>query len=259
MLCDLFATVRRLRFRRADGKEIIVDRPDEVKKLLKALSFVETPARKWELEISHAFLEMTTGKDKTIRLTYLQTGSINNEKVDVDPGGDLVDVSGFGPMWLDPSFRHELGTLLEQKEWKDLERRHRETFDLVSRDLPAFVDQVFNLVVSYRQGKDELIECLSAEDSRSILEALWRAKCEKQSRTEKQWEDETAKWTKRGEGVLELTPGLGFSLSVLVIGEKELLVPGYGRLHLQEPIIGKLRKAVESDPQKAKTIEFLPD
>jgi hypothetical protein len=257
-LRDLLATARHLRFHREDGKEILVQQREDVAQLLKSLAWVETPVRAWKLERSGGFIEVTTAKEETIRFTYLHTKR-ENEKVDVDSGGDLAEVTGFGVMWLDSRFRDAVRLYGEQWEFKDEQRRSEETYRLVCQDLPAFLEQVFNLVVHFREGKDQLLMCLTAEDSQPILEALRHAKIEKMSWTDKQWDEEVQKLLeKRGAGSLVLEPGIGFSMFVVFRGEKELLVPRYGRIVLREPIIDKLRKALESDPKKAMKLEFLP-
>jgi hypothetical protein len=141
---------------------------------------------------------------------------------------------------------------------KERERRSEETFRLVCDDLPSFLQQVFNVVVWYRQGKDEFVQCLTAKESRPLLKIIQKAKVEKLSWTKEQWDNEVKKLEKSGAGTLVLTPGMGFSILVSISGEKELLLPQYGRLHLPTSSIGPIRRGVESDATKAATIQVLP-
>lgn len=78
-LLDLLATARRLRFRREGGEETLVERREDVAQLLKSLAWLEMSVRAPRLERSGDFIELTTAKDKTIRLTYLQTGLLDTD------------------------------------------------------------------------------------------------------------------------------------------------------------------------------------
>jgi hypothetical protein len=226
--------------------------------LVKALSVVEVPVRKWELERSGVVIEVTTAKGEKVRLTYFKTGDAN-EKVDVAPlGGDLVEVSGFGRIWLDRQWRYRFPTYGTRRESERAERRQLETLRSVCGDLPAFLKQVVNLVVSYREGDSELLEYLSADASRPVLAAMEIEKVEELSWTRQRWQTEMSKSQEKGGGMMQLTPGIGFSLPMVFAGENELLIPMYGRVRLKTDITPKVRQALRSNPDKAKALQLLP-
>ena len=234
-----------------------LDRRSEIEKLFEKLTWVATPVRREPLERARGFLEVTTAKDEVIRLTPLLTGR-RYEKVSVfSPGGDLMDVSGYGPMWLGSRFHDEIQLFTEPLRSKEEERRKQETFRLVCDDLPSFLQQIHNVVACYREGKSNLIQCLTAEQSRPLLKTIQNAKVEKLSWTKERWDEEKKKLQKRDDDVLILTPGPGFSMAVYITGEKELLLPDYGRLHLPTPIRGAMRRAVENDANNSQTFQLL--
>jgi RNA polymerase sigma factor (sigma-70 family) len=257
-LLEALRSARRFRIRGGNG-DIVVDRPEEVKKLAESLKWVETPARGLPLERARTYsLEVTTAKDVCLRLTHLDTG-LQNKKVSVNPGDSkLCDVSGYGPMWLDDSFFEEIHGYAGHREAEEEQRRKKETFRLVCEDLPGFMKQVHNIVAFYRQDNGTVLQCLTSDPSRPVVELLQRCRVEKLAWTKEQWDNEIKKLEKRGAGAIVMTPGIGFELALQIAGEKELLVRGFGRLHLPSSIDGPLRHAIESDPKKARKIQVLP-
>jgi RNA polymerase sigma factor (sigma-70 family) len=236
-------------------KEVVVDRREEVEEALKALKWVETPARKYKADAEDAVIEVTTAKGDKVRLAFLRRG----EDMDVFPlVANLVEVSGFGQMWLDGHWKDSFRFLAERREMESRERRQMETLRLVSRDLAAFLKQVVNLVVGYREGESELVAWLDAERSRPVLEAMEVEKVEELSWTRQRWQAEMEKLQQRGASTMELTPGIGFSLPVVLAGDKELLIPMYGRVYLKMGIADKLRQALQDNPDKAHSIQLLP-
>ena len=60
----------------------------------------------------------------------------------------------------------------------------------------------------------------------------------------------------REAGSLECAPGLGFSLELVVSGERELLIPSVGRLTFARSPLPALREAI--DAERAGEVELLP-
>ncbi|MGH7172217.1 MAG: RNA polymerase sigma factor, partial [Gemmataceae bacterium] len=255
---DMLSAARSFRYTEAAGREIVVDRREDVTEFIKALTEMEASVRKWQVEPSNVVIEVTTEKGEKVRLRYYQTGDAN-EKVGVSPiGSDLVEVAGIGQVWLDRQWRYRFPHYGEQREMAAWEQRDLETRRLVSAELPAFLKQVVNLIVYFREGDDELSQWLSAASSRPILAAMEIEKVEKLDWTKERWQMKMEKLEKRGSGMLELTPGLGFSLAVVFSGPKEMLIPMWGRVHLKNDITAQIRQALEKDPDKSKQIRLLP-
>ncbi len=59
-------------------------------------------------------------------------------------------------------------------------------------------------------------------------------------------------------GTLTLAPGVGFDLRLVIVSEKELLIPHYGRVTLKTDPIETIKKAVADDPDKPDSVGLLP-
>jgi RNA polymerase sigma factor (sigma-70 family) len=255
---ELLSGARALRCTEESGKEVVVDRPKEVAHLVKALAWVEAPVRERKHERGNVVVEVTTARGKTVRLTWLRTGKDGTREGVAPLLGDLVEVSGLGTLWLDDQWKYRFRQIAALRELEAEGRRAGETTRLVSRDLPAFLQQVVNLVVHFREGNDRAMQCLTAEESRPILQAMKVDRVEKLSWTQERWNRELKKLHKGGAAELALTPGMGFSLPVVFVSDRELLIPLYGRVRLKAGIAAKVRRALASDPKKAGGIQLLP-
>jgi hypothetical protein len=85
---------------------------------------------------------------------------------------------------------------------------------------------------------------------------LAAAKLEKLDWSAERWDREIKGLIDRGAGSLDLAPGLGFSLEILVSGERELLIPPVGRLTFARSPLPALREAI--DANRANDVELLP-
>ena len=147
-----------------------------------------------------------------------------------------------------------------QRQREEEERAARQTAALVCADLPAFRKQVINVVVEYEPAGEKgepgstTMRALTAAESRPIIEALAAGKYEALDWTEERWRNELMPL--RDAGMFQLTPGLGFSLPLVVSGEKEMLVPMCGRVTFADSPIAKIQKAINADaPEK---VQLLP-
>ncbi|MGM0486701.1 MAG: hypothetical protein ACQESR_08060 [Planctomycetota bacterium] len=253
----LLDNVRTLTFpAKLNGKPqtVTVDDPKKVAELLDALEWVEVPLRERKLDKDEFFIELTTRQERKIRFSYLKTGEGLRPSL-----ADLVDVSGFGQVWLDNQWKYRfLYGVVHDPRQADEERRQLKTIRAVCRDLPAFLDQVITVTVRYRQGDHRLRWGLPANRSKLVLEALAVDKVEKLEWAPQQWKAELAKLDERGAGSLALTPGVGFDLPLVIAGECRMLIPRYGRVTFQSCPINRIRNAIESDPETATTVELLP-
>jgi hypothetical protein len=256
---ELLAGVRALRFTTAqkDGsRTVVVDRPEEAAGFIKGLSWVEVPVVEPKVAKGERLVELTLKDGKAVDVTLLKTGD-DNEAVGVAPlMGDLVEVAGFGPVWIDNQWKYRFPTYVQAKEREAKERADQETAELVCRDLPAFVKQVINAVAAYREGESQLTEALSADRSRPILEALAGSKYERLDWTREHWQKELDDLSGRGAGGLDLAPGLGFSLPVVITGDREMLILMCGKLTFARSPIDTLRKAINGE--KPDAVELLP-
>jgi RNA polymerase sigma factor (sigma-70 family) len=255
----LHENIKAIRFPRLPGgKElnITIDNPKNLVAILKQLKWMEVPVRKPKLERGTVLAELETASGKKIRLTRLDTGK-DYDKVAVGPVmADLVEVSGFGPVWIDNQWKYALSNYAYRLQLEAEERKTEATTRLVMSDWPAFLGQVISATVHYRQGKDQLGACLTRADSRPILVALSRGKVEKLDWKRERWLQEMKPL--EGAGMIELAPGLGFSLSLIVRSEKEMLVPYYGKITFTDSPLPVVQQAVEDDPAKVATVELLP-
>jgi hypothetical protein len=241
--------------RRGKKETIVVDQPDAVTKLVKDAAWVDVPLRETKLD-KGAPLELTTKDGKKIAVTLLKTGP-DNERVDCAPLlGDLVEVEGFGQLWLANQWKYRLQQHAIQAELAAKERQSQETAALVCRDFPLFLKQVLNVVAGFREEGIQVRGCVDGDGSRAVLEALAAAKLEGLDWTRERWEKELRDLRQRGAGALDLTPGLGFKLTLVVSSDKEMLVPTVGKLTFAKSPLAALQKAIDAD--KANEVELLP-
>jgi RNA polymerase sigma factor (sigma-70 family) len=257
----LLAEARSLRYRdRQPRLDVAVKQQEDVTRLLKELSWAEVPLRPLVRAKVERVVELTTASGKKVRLTWLNTDSRAGGgflpilawrdgalwmKTDgaVPLAGDLVEVSGFGQVWLDGQWKYRIQQYTAEQQMKAQQRRAEETTRRVAADLPAFLRQVKNVEII--SGDPQARELLSAEASRPVLEALKIDRVEKLDWTPARWKKTLAKLDKADE--LLLTPGVGFSLSLIVSGDREMLIPGYGRVTLKNSPRETIRKAAEGD------------
>ncbi len=141
---------------------------------------------------------------------------------------------------------------------EEKQQRALEPANLVAQDLPAFLKQVLNVVAHYGQGDKKLTYCMSAVESRPIIDVLAAGKMERLDWTQERWNKELDALFRRDAGSLDLTPGLGFYLMVVISGEKEILVPMYGRLTFASSSIPSLQKAIAGRENQPETVQLLP-
>jgi RNA polymerase sigma factor (sigma-70 family) len=253
-LRELLAGVRSIRFTHTQGDKaetVVVDKPDEVKEFVKGLQWAEVPVKEHALTKGDHFLDLETKDGKTVALTFLN-GPVGTYPV----LADLIDVAGFGQVWVSNSWKNATHDLVFKRKLAAKERRDRETARLVGRDLPLFFKQVVNAVAHYREGESEITDNLGTDESRAVLDVLAAGKWQQLDWTDERWQKELAALGERGAGEFDLTPGLGFYLPVVISGEKEVLVPLCGKLTFADSPVASLRKAI--NPDKPDTVEVLP-
>jgi RNA polymerase sigma factor (sigma-70 family) len=255
----LLGDVRSLSFtvaRQPKNQTVVVDQPDDLAKLFMRLLWVEVPVREQKFDKGEPLVELTTKGGKKLAVTRLKTGT-DNGRVECAPLlGELVEVEGFGQLWIDGSWRGGLDLYADQIWHEAHEREEMETAALVCRDLSTFLKLVLNVVAGYREGESQLQGRVSADGSRAIIAALSAGKLEKLDWTRERWEKELGGVLERGAGELDLTPGLGFKLTVVVSGDKEMLIPMVGRLTFEKSPVAAIQKAINAD--KPNDVELVP-
>jgi RNA polymerase sigma factor (sigma-70 family) len=244
-----------------DGKEetIVIDDPKEVADMVGRLRRVEAPPRELKLKKWDRSVELTLKDGKKVTLTFLHPGenSAEAESMSAMPVlRDLVDVSDFGQMWIDNQWQSHFRDLDFDHKGKDKDRRDRETSRLVCRDWPAFCKLVIAVGAHYEEEKSEIMGQLPAKEVPGVLALLAAGKFEPLDWSDERWEKEERDVFDRGAGVLLLAPGLGFDLNLVVSGEKEMLVPGCGRLTFADGPVAKVRKAI--NPAAPEKVQLLP-
>lgn len=253
----LLDDVRTLSFpAKLNGKTetVTVGDPRKVAELLQSLEWIEVPLKERKLDKDEFFIELTTRQDTKIRFSYLKTGEAIGPSL-----ADLVEVSGFGQVWLDNQWKYRfLHDVVYNLQRAEEERRQLETIAAVCVDLPGFLAGVITVTVHYRQGEEEIRWGLPANRSKLVLEALAVDKVEKLEWNLQRWKTELARLDERGAGSLALTPGVGFDLPLVIARERRMLIPRYGRVTFQSSPIKGIQNAIESDPEAATTVELLP-
>jgi hypothetical protein len=251
----LLASVKALRFPSRKGSAMLtIDDPRQVAQLIQNLRWIEVPSGKINPEKGNLLVELTLRDGRKIPVHSLRAGAPHEPAVAVTECS-LVEIAGVGPVWLDAQWQSRL-----QDEWEMVagEQRRDETTRLVCRNLPAFFKQVRNVVAHYHQKRDQRINCLSVDESRPFLEALAAAKVEPLPWSDERWTKELQRLTDRGAATLDLTPGLGYFLIVVVSGEQEMLIPDYGRVTFSQSPLPALQRALAGWGGKAKRIRLLP-
>jgi RNA polymerase sigma factor (sigma-70 family) len=238
------------------GGDLVIDEPAAVDKLIKSLRWVEVPAQEYDLPRANLLVELTTQAGKKVAIRRLNIAKIR-EAIKAGPGlADLVEVEGFGPLWLDSQWRQGFDRHVFQRDQTTKDRRDEETTVLVCRDLPLFWKQVLGVTAHYRMGDKVMHISLQAGESRAVVELLAAAKLERLDWSRERWGRELKTLIDREGGYLECAPGLGFSLELAISGEREMLIPSVGRLTFARSPLPALREAIDAD--RAKNVELLP-
>jgi hypothetical protein len=257
-LRNLLGNVQAIRFKveRSRGETVVVDQPNDVAKLMKALQWLEIPARQTKLERKETLAELSLGDGRKLEVRRLETGTNHEHLEAAPPLGDLVEISGFGQVWLDNQWKSRLDFHYYEKQREAEDRAAEETVRLVCQDWPIFLKHVLNVVAHYGEGDSQLTGCLTHDESRPILAALAAGKLEPLDWTAERWRMELEQLLARKAGSLDLTPGLGFYLMMVARSDKEFLVPPYGRLVFSESPLGALHKAI--DQTKPNSVRLVP-
>jgi RNA polymerase sigma factor (sigma-70 family) len=250
MLDELVAVSRTVK---REGKEetVAVETAGELAELMKHLRWVEAPPHELKLPKWDRSAELTLRDGRKVTLTFLHPGKNSEDAATASTMpvlSDIVEVSGLGQMWIDNQWEGRFDNVRFDREQRAKELRDAETTHRICRDLPTFFKFVISVTARYREGKDgEIRGPVAPDEGRAVLALLAGARFEKLDWTEERWEQEVTDLVEGGAGGLDLTPGLGFSLQLVVSGEKEILIPTCGRLTFADSPIAKLQKAIGPD------------
>jgi RNA polymerase sigma factor (sigma-70 family) len=238
------------------GGDLVIDEPAAVDRLVKSLKWVEVPAQDYDLPRARLLVELTTKAGKKVAIRRLDVAR-GRKAIKAAPGlADLVEVEGFGRLWLDSQWRQGFDQHVFQRDQAAKGRRAEETTVLVCRDLPLFWKQVLGVTAHYRVGEKEINVSLQAGESRPVVALLAGAKLERLDWSPARWDRELKGLIDRGAGSLECAPGAGFSLELVIRGERELLIPSVGRLTFARSPLPALQEAIDAD--RAREVELLP-
>jgi len=138
------------------------------------------------------------------------------------------------------------------------EREELETTREACRDLGGFLRQVRDVPAEYREGGRQLRAGLTRDCSARVVSALGLGTFEELDWSRERWAERLKELDAGLAGELYLAPGLGYSLRLVVSGDRELLVPSIGRIRFETSPIEAVRGAIADDPGMAKGIGLLP-
>jgi RNA polymerase sigma factor (sigma-70 family) len=221
--------------------DIDVKEPDDVKQIVGKIAPLESPPRDLKLKPAERRVELTDGDGKTVTLTFLGTGKHSH---DVETAAampllcELVEVSGIGQVWVSNQWLTRLRDQVYLRQMRAREERTQETSHLVCRDLSTFC----KLLVSIEALEDNTRGLLKPTSVRKVAAALASGKFEALDWSRERWEKELD--GNRGPD-LDLSPGLGFSLTLMVKNDKEIYIPAIGKLTYTESPLPTIRKAIK--------------
>jgi hypothetical protein len=249
----------RCKLKRGATTQTILVEGEEARQMVKNLAWIEGQPGKLKLPREGTSVELTTKDGRTIDLWYLNHGpaGIDGSDACAMPGlGQLVEVSGLGQLWIDNQWLMRFGELAYKREMEAKQKRDVETGRMVCRDWPAFLKVVVSVSAWYSVDDSELSEGLQPEQTRAVVALLRTGRYEQLNWSEKRWLKELRSPGYQKGGSLELAPGLGFSLPLAIVSDKELLVPMCGRIRFADSPIAKLQKII--DPDNPGKVKLLP-
>jgi len=245
--------------RRRQGElDIEVSDPKEVQALMAPLEWVEVPLR--ELKVAEAIenVELSRKDGQKLQIRVMRTGEMDRE-VRVSPYlSDLVEVSDFGQAWIPDGWRYGLSDYAGRVESAEKAEQRKRTVRRVAQDWNGFLEEVVSMTVFFREGSQQCMTALYAGSSAKVIPLLAAQSVERFELDKEQWKSRSRDPNKRGGAYLKLIPGLGFSLPLYLSGEKEGIIPDYGRITFRQSPAEALRSVLASDPESLKAIQVLP-
>jgi RNA polymerase sigma factor (sigma-70 family) len=244
----LLSDVKKLRIvEKRDGTETVVeiDDPNEVAKLIGGIRQIQALPRDLKLKKSDRRIELTLKNDRTVTLTYLDPGknSRDAERATAVPVlCENVEVDGFGQIWFDNQWFGAFRDYAYRKQREEKQRYDVETAKLVCGDFATFLKHV----ISVEAHDNNTMGIIRGDNARAILQAISKGKFEPLNWTRDRWHKEFEKIGERGLEI-RLSPGLGFSLSLIVHGENEMFIPMVGRLTFEKSPMPAFRKAIDAE------------
>jgi hypothetical protein len=228
-----------------------------VSKLMGEFERAEVPLSELKLEPGLLRAEFVTPTG-TIICQWLDAGE-NQRLVDCNPiACDLVELSGFWQVWVSDQWKYKFQNVVSERERAEKDARKVETIRMVTPHLQQFLPQVISIAVECNQGESRILTSILRQQTQAILRDMKVGKVEELSWTDEQWKDEIKKVTDRGAAELGLTPGIGFTLELIVVAKDEALVPRFGRVKFEKFPETKIRSAIAGSRADAKTIQLLP-
>lgn len=232
--------------------------PSEVADLIGSLRWAERADRDPPAPPGDFTLDMTTKQGEAFRATFLRTG-MGDSPFEAGPlTGDLVESPGLGRFWVDDQWKYRFQQHQEDAQRAASEREELEATREACRDLGVFLRQVRSVTAEYREGGQQLRAGLTHERSARVVRALSLGTFEGLDWSRERWAERLKELDAGQAGELHLTPGLGYSLRLVISGDRELLVPRFGRIRFEASPIEAVRGAIADDPGMAKGIGLLP-
>lgn len=235
------------------GEQTLTVEGDELRALLDRMRILDVARSTDMASRKKPLAELLSADGKKVELALLEGGAAVASGPVV---GALLEVAGLGRVWIDNQWQYQPAQLAYERQLTEKAKRDEETSRLVCADFPLFLRQVRNVVVNYRDKENEVRHCVVGAEARALVGVLATGRLEKFDWTAARWQTELGDLLDQGTGTLALTPGLGFSLLVVVKSDKEMLVFPHGRLVFKDSPQADLTKAI--DAENAPRVELLP-
>jgi hypothetical protein len=240
-LLDRVKSIRLVEKNQGGNIDIDVKEADDVKQIVGKIAPLESPPRDLKLKTAERRVELTDSDGKKTTLTFLGDGKHSHDletAAAVPLLCELVDASGIGQVWVSNQWLTRLRDQVYLRQMRAREERTQETSRLVCRDLSTFC----KLLISIEALEDNTRGPLKPASVRKVAAALASGKFEALDWPRERWEKELD--GNRGPD-LDLSPGLGFSLTLMVKNDREIYIPAIGKLTYTESPLPTIRKAIK--------------
>ena len=172
---------------------------------------------------------------------------------------DVVRIEGVGCLWISDDWFDELEQLLRGRSSDEAAaKRLEQTLDVL-QDVPAFFERRLSLTAHWRTPEHGYMHTFSRDETRALCNGWGKASFEPIAKDTPWWQTALEGARGRRAGSIELSPGLGFTLSLIPIDAHTALVPGAGKLVFEgAPFAALVKRLAAFDGVTQEEIEMVP-